>query len=78
MKKKTQMNKYLRIFSSSVTIRYLKNYCKLSANCLAMTPKQELRINYIEEISIKSDAKKDKILSDFKKIVVSFRRILWP
>ena len=29
-------------------ITYQKNLCKLSANCLGMITKQQIRINYIE------------------------------
>ena len=38
----------------------LKNYLKLLDNSLVMITKQQRRINYIEEIIIKSDAKKMK------------------
>ena len=41
-------------------IRYLKNYCDHSANSLPLIKKQQLRINYKAEISIKSDAKEIK------------------
>ena len=35
-------------------IRFQKNYWKLSANSLGMITKQQIRINYIEESSIKT------------------------
>ena len=38
-------------------IRYQKSFLKLSANSLPMSTNQQIRINYTEEISIKSDAK---------------------
>ena len=38
----------------------LENYCKLSGNFLVMITKQQIRNNYIEEIIMKSDAKKIK------------------
>ena len=38
-------------------IRHQKNYCKLSTNSLAMIAKQQIRINYIKEIPLKSEAK---------------------
>ena len=41
-------------------LRYQKKYGKLSANSLAIIIKQEIRISYIEKISVKSDAKKIK------------------
>ena len=37
-----------------------KNYCKLLGNFLVMITKQQIRTNYIEEIIMKSDAKKMK------------------
>ena len=39
----------------------------LSANSLVMITKQQIRINYIEEISIKSEAKKVKYYQISKK-----------
>ena len=41
-------------------VTYQKNYWKLSSNSLSMITKQQIRINYIEKIRIKSDAKKIK------------------
>ena len=41
-------------------IKYQKNYSKRSANSLIIITKQQITISYIEEISIKSDAKKIK------------------
>ena len=55
-----------------IIIRYQKNYCKLSANSLAMITKQQIRINYIEEISVKSDAKKKKYYHISKKLLQAF------
>ena len=48
-------------------MRYQKNYGKLSANSPTMITKQQIRINYQEEISIKSDAKKIKYYQFSKK-----------
>ena len=45
----------------------LKNYCKLSDNSLVMIAKQQIRINYIEEIILKSDAKNMKYYQMSKK-----------
>ena len=58
-------------------IRHQKNYCKLSTNSLAMIAKQQIRINYIKEIPLKSEAKiyiyiYIYILSYTKKIIESF------
>ena len=39
-------------------MRYQKNYWKLLAPFLAMITKQQVSINYREEISIKNHAKK--------------------
>ena len=58
-------------------IIYQKYYCKLSANSLGMITKKQIRVIYIEEISIKSDAKNEKILSHIKKTIARFRSILW-
>ena len=58
-------------------IRCPRNYWKLSTHSLAMITKQQVRINYIEEISIKIHAKKKKKLSYIKTILVSFETILW-
>ena len=48
-------------------IRFKKNYCRPSANSLAMITKHEVRINYIAEIDITSDAKKIKYYQIRKK-----------
>ena len=73
-------------------IRYYqisKNYCKLLANSLAMitqflqmnineiSKQQQVTINYIEEIRIKSDAKKIRCYQ-LSKNYCKFRPILWP
>ena len=47
---------------------FKKNFSKLSANFLVMTTKQQIRINYIEEISIKSGAKKINYYQICKKL----------
>ena len=61
-------------------IRYQKNYCKLLAYFLAMITKQQVSINYIEDISIKIHANiyiyiyiYIYILSDMKKIIGIFQ-----
>ena len=41
-------------------MRYKKNYWQDSANSVAIITKQKIRINYIEKISVKIDAKKTK------------------
>ena len=55
-------------------IRYQKNYCKLLANSFLMSTKQQITINYIEEISIKSDPKGYNLRYQ-QKIIISFRPI---
>ena len=52
--------------------RYQKNSCKLSANSLALTRKQQILINYIEEIIIKFDGKKMKYYQIWKKLLQVF------
>ena len=52
-----------------------KSYCKLSVNSLAMMTEQKITINYIDQSSIKSDAKKIKYYQTSKKVIRSFRRI---
>ena len=46
-----------------------KSFCKLLANSLAMLTKHDIRINYIEEVIIKSHAKKIKYYQIQKKIL---------
>ena len=41
-------------------MRYQKYYCNLSANSLSLIKNQQFKINCIEDISIKSDAKEIK------------------
>ena len=41
-------------------MKYQKNYGKISSKSLTMITKQPIRINYIKEISIKSDAKRNE------------------
>ena len=41
-------------------MKYQKNYGKISAKSLTMITKQPIRINYIKEITIKNDAKKNE------------------
>ena len=53
-------------------IRYLKNYCDHSANSLPLIKKQQLRINYKAEISIKCKAKKVQHYQISKKLVKAF------
>ena len=67
----------IKRYKKKKIIRYEKNYWKISANSLPKSTKEQSRINYIEEINIKIDAKKKKKWSDFKKIIGSFRPILW-
>ena len=50
-------------------IRYSKNYWELSANSLPMSTKQQIRINYIEAICMKIDAKKMKHYQISKKLL---------
>ena len=49
-----------------------KSYCKLSANSLAIITKQESRISYITEISIKSVAKKTNYYQISIKLLEAF------
>ena len=53
-------------------IRYQKPYCKLSAISLGMITKKQIRVIYIEEISIKSDAKKIKYYHILKRLLLGF------
>ena len=53
----------------SYIIRYQKDYWQLLVSCLAMITKEQIRINDIEEIIIKSDEKRDEILSDMKNLL---------
>ena len=48
-------------------IRYQKYYCNLSGSSFPMSTKKQLRINYIQQISIKSDVKKIKYYQISKK-----------
>ena len=48
---------------------YQKNYRKLSVISLAMFTKQQFRINYVEKMSIKKDAKKIKYYRMPKKLL---------
>ena len=47
-------------------MRNQKYYCKLSANSLSMIKSKQFKINCIEDISIKSDAKKIKFYQVLK------------
>ena len=53
-------------------IRYLKKFCNHSTNSLAMIKKQELRINYKAEISIKCKAKIIKYYQISKQLLKAF------
>ena len=54
-------------------IRYLKKYFSHSANSLPMIKKQELRIDYKAQISIKCKAKKIKFYQISKSLLKAFR-----
>ena len=49
-------------------ITHQKNCRNLSANSLAMITKQQIRINYIKDITFKSDAKEHKYYQISKKL----------
>ena len=53
-------------------IRYLKKYFNRSANSLPMIKKQELRIDYKAQISIKCKAKKIKFYQISKNLLKFF------
>ena len=53
-------------------IIYQKYYCKLSANSLGMITKKQIRVIYIEEIRIKSYAKKIKYYQILKRLLLGF------
>ena len=46
-------------------------------NSLAIIAKQEIRINYIEKISIKTDAEKIKHYQISKKLLEDFGQFFW-
>ena len=56
-------------------IKHQKNCWTLSANSLVMITKQQIRINYIEEISIKSEGKKVKYYQMSKKLYKAFGQL---
>ena len=53
-------------------MRNQKYYCKLSANSLSMIKSKQFKINCIEDISIKSDAKKIKFYQVLKTFLLGF------